>query len=180
MEGGEVIVLLHIVAVSSGPVFGKENTNQGTESCSKEELMEVIRIEHLSLRNRNLYGWPCPTTAPNCYFQQRRASGLWMQAMMDSHKICKWVFTLSNKILWLCQSVLTQTYTGLDMIKCCNGKLIVSLGLYVCLLFPYLSGLLISWWRKLMKLSWSRKMVVNFEFPAVKYPIVQNTSSQTR
>ena len=76
MEGGEVIVLLHIGAVSSGLVFGKENTNQDTESCSKEELMEVIRIEHLSLRNRNLYGWPCPTTAPNCYFQQWRASGL--------------------------------------------------------------------------------------------------------
>lgn len=49
-----VIVSLHIGAVSSGLVFGKEDMNQDMESCNKEELMEVIRKEHLSVRNRHL------------------------------------------------------------------------------------------------------------------------------
>lgn len=47
-------VSLHIRAVSSGLVFGKEDTNQDMESCNKGELMEVIRKEHLSVRNCHL------------------------------------------------------------------------------------------------------------------------------
>lgn len=50
-----MIISLHIGAVSSGLVFGKENMNQDMESCNKEELMEVIRKEHLSVRNRHLH-----------------------------------------------------------------------------------------------------------------------------
>lgn len=49
-----MIFSLHIGAVSSGLVFGKEYTNQDMESCNKEELMEVIRKEHLSVRNCHL------------------------------------------------------------------------------------------------------------------------------
>lgn len=48
-------VLVHTGAVSSGLVFGKENMNQDMESCNKKELMEVIRKEHLSVRNCNFY-----------------------------------------------------------------------------------------------------------------------------
>lgn len=46
---------VHTGAVSSGLVFGKENMNQVMESCNKKELMEVIRKEHLSVRNCNFY-----------------------------------------------------------------------------------------------------------------------------
>lgn len=47
-------VSLHIGAVSSGLVFGKENTNQDMESCNKQELTEAIRKGHLAVRNRNI------------------------------------------------------------------------------------------------------------------------------
>lgn len=49
-----VIVSVYIGAVSSGLVFSKEYTNPDMESCNKEELMEVIRKEHLSVRNCHL------------------------------------------------------------------------------------------------------------------------------
>lgn len=57
MEEGGVVgtISLHNRAVSSGLVCGKETTSQDMKSCNKEELMEVIRKEHLSVRNRNLY-----------------------------------------------------------------------------------------------------------------------------
>lgn len=77
-------MLLSIGAVSSGLVFREENTNQDMESCNKEELMEVIRREHLSVRNCHLdigHGQPLlPIAAHNdgrpldCEREQRRTA----------------------------------------------------------------------------------------------------------
>lgn len=52
IEGRALSVLQHTKAVSSGLVFSKENRSQDTEAFDKEELMEVIRRKHLSVRNR--------------------------------------------------------------------------------------------------------------------------------